>query len=123
MTMPTPIQPEDLTPDQLSLVPNPPQERTATALMALLNGVSEGMHVPADELVNLQGAVLEHGSVAVFGRLPFPGAMEYVGHIVGYFQPGKGNGFSAVDYETADEAVELYAAVVKRLSASPSEPS
>lgn len=117
MTIPAPIQPEDLTPDQLSLVPDLPQERTATALLSLLSGTAEVMRIPATELLSLQGQVLEHGSVGIFGRLNHPGAMEFVGHIVGWWKAGKGGGFTAIEFESADQAAEQYEAAVSRLSA------
>jgi hypothetical protein len=117
MTMPTPIQPEDLTPDQLSLVPDLPQERTATALLSLLSGVSDVMDVPATELLSLQGQVLEHGSVGIFGRLDHPGAMEFVGHIVGWWKAGKGGGFTAIEFASEDEAAQQYEAAASKLSA------
>lgn len=116
MTFPAPIQPADLTPDQMSLVPDAPQERTATALMSLLSGVAEVLGVPPIELVSLQGEVLAGGSAGIFGHLDHPGAVEFVGHVVGYWSAGKGGGFTAVEYASSDEAAELYGVVVERLS-------
>ena len=123
MSMPTPIQPEDLKPEDLSLVPDAPQERTATALLALLSGVADQLGIPPTELASLQGVVLDNGSVGVFGRLPHPGAMEFTAHVVGswWAHKGDGGGFQAVEYTSSDEAARLYEAIVARLSGEADE--
>jgi hypothetical protein len=115
--LPEPTQPEDLTREQLSLVPDVPTERTATALLALQHGVAETQKIPDGQLVQLCGAIFDHGSAGVYGRLPYEGAAQFQTHIVGWFRAGKGGGFSSVDFESQDQAMEQYEAVLEKLSA------
>lgn len=118
--LPYPTQPEDLTPDQLSLVPDVPTERTATALIAMQQGVAETMHVPEGQLVQLCGAVLDHGTAGVYGRLPYEGAAAFQSMIVGWWRAGlRLGGFTSVEFATQDEAMEQYKAVLNKLSEPP----
>jgi hypothetical protein len=116
MIMPTPIEPEDLRPDQFSIVPNPPTERTATALLSLLAGTADVQGLRETELVNLRGAVLDEGTVGLFGKLERPGSVAVVDYIVGWHKAGD-RGITAVLFKTEREAVGQYEATVAHIAA------
>lgn len=115
MTIPAPIQPEDLAPDQLSLVPDLPTERTATALLSLQAGVALAQNMRESELVSLRGAVLDEGTVGLFGKLQRPGSTALVAYIVGWHKAGD-RGLQAVLFVYEEEAVAQYEGTIAHLS-------
>jgi hypothetical protein len=68
--------PEDLTPEQLSTIPNPPTERTATALMAFQQDTADAAMMPSDVLVQVSGAVGEIGVAGLYQQLQRVGSRE-----------------------------------------------
>jgi hypothetical protein len=76
--------PEDLTAEQLSTIPNPPTERTATALMAFQQSTADAAMMPSEVLVQMDGSVGAHGLVGLYEQLGRPGSRDVVQWIVSW---------------------------------------
>jgi hypothetical protein len=117
--LPLGIPPEDLTAEELSLIPDVPQERTATALLHLLEGTAKAIGVAQEELVQVFGGLFVYGAAGIFGRLPFPGASEYRSVVVGYFdtrQQADGDRvYRIMEFGSEDEASALWETIAERL--------
>ena len=72
-------QPEDLTPEQLSITPDLPTERTATELLQLLTMTAGQFDIEEAELVQVAGAIRKHGVIGLFQVLAVPGSAEVRG--------------------------------------------
>lgn len=116
MIEPVITQPEDLAPEQISTIPNPATERTATALLSLLAYVAETHDIQPGLLVSLRGDISEHGSVGMFAQLPFEGAMEYESLIVASYDAREPCHFIDVRVPSEDRAADEYRIVLERLA-------
>lgn len=105
------IQPEDLLPEEMSLIPNLPTERTATALVVLLGALAAQTDREESEYVQVAGAIREHGLVGAYQVLDRPGSAEVTGYVVASLKDGDFDllTFPAAAEETAKEVYDLWA--------------
>jgi hypothetical protein len=102
----TVTRPEDLTADQLSTIPNLPTERTATALLDLLEELARQTDQEEARYVQIVGAIREHGCVGLYQVLERPGSADVTGYVVAW----KGHDFDMRSFPTSAEetAKETY---------------
>lgn len=81
-------QPEDLQPDQLSLIPNPPQERTATELLDLQAELARQTDRDEAEIVQLAGCIREHGQAGLYQVTARPGSADVESYAVASYHDG-----------------------------------
>lgn len=107
--IPTPRPPEDLAPEELSLIENLPTERTATALLDLLRRTASVSRVPEDQLVQSRGVIEGPRRVALFDILDAPGGLP-VGWLVA---SDAGRGVSVIRHGVRSDAETLYQTAAK----------
>lgn len=91
------IQPEDLLPEDMSLIPNLPTERTATPLLQLLALAADQFDMEEGQLVQLAGCIREHGTAGAYQMLAAPGSLQSTGFAVAWYDDGV---FGAETYPT-----------------------
>lgn len=102
---PVVTQPEELQPDQLSLVPDLPTERTATALLELQALVAANLDFEESRVVQVAGAVRDTGTAGLYQILGRPGSAEETGYAVARYAGGV---FGAEIFLERRPAEELY---------------
>jgi hypothetical protein len=116
MTDPIITQPEHLRPEQLSTIENLPTERTATALLDLLDELARQTDREQTEYVQIAGAIREHGAIGLYQVLEQPGSASVTGFVVAWKGQDARHGegfdlrtFPAAAEEEAKEVYELWA--------------
>ncbi len=79
------IAPEDQDPASVPLIHNPPTERTATALLQLLELTAGTLDVPAAQLSQARGAICKDGVVGIFALLTHEGSQTVDSWVVSFY--------------------------------------
>lgn len=103
--------PEDLTPEQMSTVPDLPTERAATDLLPLLEELARQTDRDESEYVQVAGAIREFGHVGLYQVLAAPASRQVNGYVVAWTKDGDFDlrTFPASAEETAKEVYDLWA--------------
>lgn len=99
--------PEDLIPEQLSTIPNPPTERTATALLDLLGALAKHQAQDESRYVQVAGAIREHGLIGLYQVLAAPGTASVNGYVVAWTKDGDFD-LRTFPVSAEEEAKEVY---------------
>jgi hypothetical protein len=100
--------PEDLTPDQLSVIPNPPTERTATVLLDLQEMVVNQFDVEDAQVVQVVGAVRENGTIGLYRLLERPGSTVVRSWAAAWYLNGVFGAEAFIDDEAEELAKQVY---------------
>jgi hypothetical protein len=112
------IPPENLKPEDISTIPNPPTERTATGLLQLLHGTAHAMSIPVGQLNQVRGAICKDGVAGVFARLTHEATNEVQEWITSYYNAADETGaVKYVAFERPSGARELFNVLEQRLNA------